>query len=306
MTGKKFKQSSVIFIAAIMIILWGNPSNSYSGGLKTSFAEVLLENLHIGKSYNIGKIANFPIEVFNTSPKRIQLTIKPVMPDKVKSGFEPIPDLGWITLSKTDFILDPDGSAKSDIIITIPDNKKYLGGKYEVNILSSGSKLGRKGMFGFEAALRSRLLFTVYKDKIDDTGVLDKQVNLNFDVLPLKSVVSNIITGVRTDLAEKGVILSIRNNNTDSFEYEIESLPIKDTVSSIPDDYIPCPDPQLLSFSDVNIKVGPKQTKYVKMYLDFPDKDDYRNKKYMFIVSMRVRNKSITGNRYIRVYVQTD
>ena len=40
------------------------------------------------------------------------------------------------------------------------------------------------------------------------------------------------------------------------------------------------------------------------MFLNFPDNQQYINKKYMFIVSVKIKNTKTTGTRYARVYVE--
>jgi hypothetical protein len=129
----------------------------YAGGLSTTFGEVKLENLKIGEEYSMEEAAEFPLVVQNTSDEQLAIKVEILYPKKeeLKEGFEPIPDISWISLEKEQFSLKPQEGAKTDVIIKIPNDKKYLGKKYQVYLWSHtvGRSLG--------VGLKSRLLFTI-------------------------------------------------------------------------------------------------------------------------------------------------
>ena len=129
-----------------------------AAGLSTGFSEVILENLELGKVYSTKEVAGLPLVVVNTGDEAVDLKIELLLPQEseLKEGFEPIPDLGWIKLEKTEFKnIKPDEAATTDVIITIPDDEQYLGKKYQVFIWSHtvGKRVG--------VGLKSKLLFTI-------------------------------------------------------------------------------------------------------------------------------------------------
>jgi len=127
-----------------------------AGGLSTTFSEVTLENLEIGKTYSTKEIAGLPLELVNTGKQPINLKIELVMPQEseLKAGFEPIPDLSWIKLEKSEFSnIKPNTSAITDVVLSIPNKEKYRGKKYQGFIWSHtvGGSIG--------IGLKSKLLF---------------------------------------------------------------------------------------------------------------------------------------------------
>lgn len=133
-----------------------------ASGLSTGFSEVVLDNLMIGKTYSTNETVNLPLLVVNTGAEAVDLKIEVIMaePSELKAGYEAMPDLSWIKLEKADFkeIL-PNEAAKTDVIISIPNDKRYSGKKYQVFIWTY--TVGRKVGVG----LKSKLLFSI-KDEI--------------------------------------------------------------------------------------------------------------------------------------------
>ena len=129
-----------------------------AAGLSSTFSEVKIENLSIGTSYSTTKEAGLPLNVVNTGDEPIDLKVDILLPEQseLKEGFEPIPDIGWITLENDEFKgVKPKDSAIADVNISIPDDPKYLGKKYQVFIWSHtiGKRIG--------VGLKSKLLITI-------------------------------------------------------------------------------------------------------------------------------------------------
>jgi len=139
---------SALFISA---------QTAFAGGLTTTFGEVLVENLPLAKAYSMEKEAKQPLIIVNTSGQVITLKIELLAPQEpeLKKGFEIIPDVNWIKVNKTEFTVEPGKSAKTDVIITVPDDPQYQGKKYQVFIWShtTGKAVG--------VGLKSKLLLTV-------------------------------------------------------------------------------------------------------------------------------------------------
>lgn len=145
---------TVLFISLFSI------QSAFAGGLSTAFGQVLVKNLPLGKDYSMETGAKTPLIITNTSNQKVNLKIEVLSPQEseLKEDFEPIPDIAWIKLSQKEFVVEPNQSAKTDVIISIPDDKKYLGKKYQVFIWSH--TVGR----AIGVGLKSRLLFTIMKD----------------------------------------------------------------------------------------------------------------------------------------------
>ena len=153
------KRSRVCLFLSALLLCVSTPL--YAGGLSTAFGELKVKDLKIGQEYSLEETADFPLIVKNTSDEVLELKVEVLYPKpkELKKGYQSIPDTSWITLGKTHFILKPEEEAKTDVIIKIPDDKKYLGKKFQVYLWSRtiGRSLG--------VGLKSRLLFTIASEQ---------------------------------------------------------------------------------------------------------------------------------------------
>lgn len=143
-----------LFLSVCLLCL---PLSLYASGLSTTFGEVKVENLKIGREYSMEEAVEFPLRVKNTSSEEIELKIEVLYPKdtELKEGYQTIPDISWIALKQDYFILGPGGEARTDVVIKVPDDESLFGKKYQVYLWSRtiGRSLG--------VGLKSRLLFTI-------------------------------------------------------------------------------------------------------------------------------------------------
>jgi len=154
---------NIILIILISIFIYNH--YAFAGGLSTTFGKVLVEDLPVGKAYSMEQESKTPLIITNTSSQKVKLVIKLLYPheSELEEGFEPVPDIEWIELSQTEFTIEPGESAKTDVIIHIPDEEQYRGKKYQMYIWShtTGTSIG--------VGLKSKLLFTVREEVAEET-----------------------------------------------------------------------------------------------------------------------------------------
>ena len=150
------KRILLVFLAVFFFV-----QPAFAGGLSTTFGEVLVENLPLGRDFSMEKEANVPLIITNTSSNKVRLRIDVLLPQEseLKEGFEAIPDIKWIGLKQKEFLVKPNQSAKTDVIISIPYDEAYLGKRYQVYIWSH--TVGR----AIGVGLKSKLLFTIREQK---------------------------------------------------------------------------------------------------------------------------------------------
>jgi len=128
------KKIVFILICAIFLIF----QLAYAMGLSTAFGRVKVDNIKVGQAYSMEMDAKRPFIVKNTSDMELALKIDVLLPKEKElvEGYEARPDTLWIETADDDWILSPEGEAVTDIIISIPDEEKYKGKKYQVYIWS--------------------------------------------------------------------------------------------------------------------------------------------------------------------------
>lgn len=127
------KISLILTLCAILI----SARVAHAMGLSTSFGRIIVENIRIGQSYSMQDNGT-PFMIENTGKERLKLKIDILIPEEAEliEGYLPLPDREWIVIGEDSFILPPQSKISTDIIITIPDDERYRGRKYQAYIWS--------------------------------------------------------------------------------------------------------------------------------------------------------------------------
>ena len=286
-----------------LILLVSFPKDGNAGGISTTFTEVVVRNLSIGKNYVIGQKIGRQLRVRNKSEDPIELKMEVLVPSKseLKEGYEPIPDASWIELEKDYFSVEPSKFALTDVIITVPSDKKYLGKKYQAYIWSH--TVG-KGKLPIALGLKSRLLLEISEKERD----LSQEFGGRFDfaVFPYEMVVENVKLGQVCDIKKVfGKVLELKNRSRYPHIYEIRSISAKRAGIEVESGYEDCADPDFLTFDKSKFGLKGKKKTRIKMYLNFPKREEYAGRKYIFVTRIRLLEEEFLLNRYLKLYVST-
>jgi hypothetical protein len=134
-------------------------------GISTNYTDIFIENLLIGKEYNLTVLYNQPLKVTNTGNKPVKVVILVQIPqkDNLKSDSIPIPDANWITVFPDKYILEPHKTVESDIKIKIPKNKELRNKKMQVNFEIYGYPTAENKGITVVPVLLSKLRFSIKK-----------------------------------------------------------------------------------------------------------------------------------------------
>ena len=237
-------------------------------GLKTTFVRASLENLRIGHSYNIREMANLPLAVYNTGDEPTGLVIEPTVPiaGETRQDYEPIPDASWITISCDSFAsLEPGALGMADVVITIPNDPRYSGKRYQAMIWSH--TVGR-GLVA--CGLKSEVLFTTSADS--------DRVTETLNMFP---------TEVITDQASaSGICLKISNPFEEARDVTLASVPPGASPVDLREGYGPAPDPSLLSIGQETLSVPAKGDVAVAINIAAAVRAKLAAGRYAFVVAM--------------------
>jgi hypothetical protein len=276
-----------------------------AGGLSTQLGEAVIENLQIGQTYNLRQLANLRLIVNNTSDYSVDLKMDVLYPDssELKKGSEFIPDISWVKLSKNLFQLAPNENALSDIILTIPEDDKYLGKKYQVTIWSHTLGGSGGGMF-LAYGLKTRIIFTTDTVKAAKSeAITSSDASVSFTLKPEEIFLDNVESGKIYDVEkQKGLVLKITNPGERERTFKLQSLTVGNSAATLTKEYEDAPNASYLNFSDSTFILAPQGTKTIKMYLNFPEKNEYSGKKYMFVIRAVAIDEKVTTGVYSRLY----
>ena len=301
--GKTCVGMRVYILTLFMILLLSLPKDGNTGGISTNFTEVTVRNLGIGKSYTIGQKIDRQLRVRNKGENSIELKMEVLIPSKseLKEGYEPIPDTSWIELEKDYFSIEPSKFAVTDVIVTVPIDKKYLGKKYQAYIWSH--TVG-KGNLPIALGLKSKLLLEISEQERD----LSREFGGKFDfaIFPDEMVLGNVKPGKIYDIKKVfGKLLEVKNCSPYSRIYEIKSISAEKAGIGVQNGYEDCPDTGFLTFDKSKFGLKGRKKAKIKMYLNFPEREEYAGKKYIFVIKIRLLEEEFLLSRYLKLYVTT-
>lgn len=294
-----------VLIALFLIISCSGYSRA-DGLAMHNYAEVLVENLQIGQTHSMTKLVNLPLEIVNQSKKTTTIEISVLKPNEknIKQGFDGIPDTSWIKIEPKQVEIPANGIYRTDVQIKIPDDELIMGKKYHANIQAKIIPDESKSMMRITMAVQGRFLFTVATRQ--RMGPKIPNDNLSFTAKPGRIMMKNLNLGKKYKIKnEDNQLFTISNENQKKMTMFVQSLDPSKTVMPIEKNYEPCPDPNFISFKKNEFDIKANRDKKIEAFIEFPNKAEYKGKKYQFIVSVTT-GKQTSYTRYLRVMIETE
>lgn len=298
----------VVFLATYHLLLtaevWAK------AGLQTKFGVVTIENLQPGVTYNTRELVNLPLVVRNTGDERITVRIDILYPDADSPALkiyncEVIPSTSWIQLTREEFEIDAGASEGTDVLVTIPDDDKYLGKRYQVNfhIRTITKKF-------IAPALMSNLRFSVARRRLTAEELAQREKvkllgKIDFDLVPTKAFIKDLPLGREVDLdKEMKQPLKLSNPNNDEFIYYLDVVGLQEVDMRAPPGYEELPQEMVL-LKEKEVRVLGDTIKRVKLSLKIPDEEKYRGKNFIFAIRAQVAGTPVELNQVARILITT-
>lgn len=297
--------SAAVAITAVSMLA---PLGANAGGLSTQIGEAVIENLQIGRTYNLVDLANLYLIVTNTGDASVNLKMDVLFPRENQLRLEamPIPDTSWVSMSQSWFDLSPGSKAQSEITIAIPNNRELLGKKYQFNVWSHTVPRDGEGM-SIAYGLRTRIIFTI--DSVvaeEDETIVASKSSTEFSLFPAEIYVDDVKLGDEFAVdRDSGIVLTLTNSSEHEQEIHLESRRISESVAYLTPGYRDTPDASFLTFDQNTIALPPNATRTIRMFLRFPEGDEYSGEKYMFIIHAYNEGHGVTSGVYSRLYAST-
>jgi hypothetical protein len=291
------------------------PENSPSpGGLKTDFGDVYIDNVGIGKTYNLRDLAGTPLKVTNIGMHTVNLTIdvqipteKMITPFRWEAGYRPIPAIDWVTLGQSQFIVPSGESAYTDVIIKIPDDPKLYGKKFQASIYSrtKGTNMIQVGVWSHIAlAIVQSPEMQAEIEKNRKRGFIG---NMDYTLLPDKMVIERMPLGQKLDIKkELKKTIMVANSGADPIKLRIKSVSLGSSPLSLQSGYQEG-DSSWLTIAKPSLEVEGSSFGDPGLSLTIPKKPENQHKKFMFVFKVEPENPDVVGVTYYgKLYVETE
>jgi hypothetical protein len=275
-------------------------------GLRTTFGEVRVRHLKIGQTYSLLQVLNLPLRIVNTGAERAEVRIETVAATAdLVQGYESAPD--WLRVPQSTFTIAPNREIAADLIVTIPNDQKLLGRRFQADIWSHTTNIS-----ALMVGLQSRLLIEVdstppTEEELKKKFVNEALSNLDFTISPVDSEISDVPLGRAVDLRkERKLAIKVVNPNDAPLTFRVRSIPQWESALPIPDGYEAAVNPQWLTPERELLKVDGNSIAQIGLRLNIDDAPALRGRHFLFLVSFEVLEQKISSRVYYRLLVNTE
>ena len=293
----------------VLFILIITAANAMALGLSVNPGEIIVDNLKIGESYDIAKLAH-PLLINYYGGAQMDMVMEIYPPKEPRPGYEVIPDTSWVLVDKELYTALPGEAVNVAVVLKIPNDEKYFGKKFDVRMrfLLKARGEGPGVSFGVSPAVETRILFSIYKEKGSQEEqdrleeVIAKSRNISFT--PTELILKDVPVGRKVDVKkELKKSMKLTNLNEDPIEMDIKCISAAGMSGGFPD-FTPV-DPSVITVEKNKIKVKSNQVEDVKIYLNFPDKKENHNGKFMAICEAAINTDVLKTQYRVRIFIIT-
>ena len=278
-------------------------------GLRTKFGQVRVKGIKIGQTYSLDRLLKLPLRIVNTGDETVDLRVDviPVSSGTATEGYEPVPDFSWVKLDRNDFTVEPGHEALTDVVVSIPDDPKLLGRRFEAHIWSrTKSTLG-----SFAVGVMSRLLLEISSIPPTEEELkkkfVDRQIaNLDFTLYPTEGAAEGVPLGVDFDLKkERRLAIKLVNPNDAEIRFKIRSMPLWESLLTPPAGFVEPPDYNWVRPSTDTVTVPGNSIKETSLIVNIPDLERYRGLGYFFSISVEALDQEASTRVFYKLAVKT-
>lgn len=285
-------------------------SSLYAGGISSPNGAMYLFNLKIGQEYSLKQLLGYPFQVTYRGKYPVDLKIDLIKPTTTSDNYEPIPDLSWIQLQKSEFSLDPGETAETDIIIKIPNDETLLGKKFHVSIApkTSAPKGDNRAWLAFSVGLICKLYLGIASKPptIEEIRELQKRRlsgYLDVSVSPNRIFLYDLKPDKKYDVTKQfNEVVKVINATSQKVNVEFASIKPSSRGILLLEDQLEIPDTSLLTIKPKKFKMIPDSVKSFKILLN--TKGFERGKKYLAVIQVRLFNQRLDVNNYVKLYIE--
>ncbi len=234
-------------------------------GVRTDFGDVLIENLGIGKTYNLRELAGKPLKITNQGRETLNLLIdvhipkeSEMLPERRHLGFKPIQSIDWITISQSQFVVPSGESAFTDVLINIPNDPKLYGKKFQGSIYSRSTGKGFLQLGVWSHIFISIVPDTKTQSKVEESRKQGFVGTMDYTLLPDKLILKNIPIGRSLDISKEiKRTIKLANSGTSAVQLRVKVIPLGDSPLALQEGFEEPKDIKWLATSADSFTVEP-------------------------------------------------
>ncbi|HEY8240034.1 MAG TPA: hypothetical protein VIH35_01245 [Kiritimatiellia bacterium] len=275
------------------------------GGLRTNYAKIVVDNLPIGHSISLTKLASLPLVVGNNFDAPISVTITSRTPTAPREGYEAIPDSSWVEPEVTTVELAAGAETNLDIVLHIPNDHYLFGRKFQADIVIHSSRDGEGGGVVFSYELAGNLLFSIAPTANDEAlaQAMATPLNAAYSLSPPRVDIFEVEPGDRVQvIGDSGGPVQLRNDSKDAQTFVLQSIDPGTTQ------FTPDPGSQYLGTADDvaipvdTLNLAPHETKALNLSVIVPQNANLHKGPLLYLVAVK-NGQTQTVEQYVKIYL---
>ncbi len=296
--------SKKLLVVVLLVLCIASVISAKIGILARFADDVILENIQVGKAYNLRELGNLPYKVTNVGDATTDIIIEASIPVEatIRLGYEAVPDPMWIKIIPDKFRLRPNESGSSEIILTIPNKSEYVSRNFQVYI--SARTVGT-GFLAAGAGHRLRFSTGVGPETLIGEKKKKAMIELNLDFKPVSIYLNELELGKKVK-SNKHKAKQLKIINWASSAIELKLLSVKYDIGNLPSGYEPSPDPSWLTIETDKLKLKGDAIRNVVYSIKIPEEESNYDRKFAFLIKAMIVDADIPLELYSSIYVKTE
>lgn len=270
---------------AALAVCWATQALAGRMGLRTEMGEMRLDGVTVGKPHNLRARGNlrYVLENEGDAPVEAAITVLQPEPKVLREGYESIPDPSWIRIIPDRTLLPVGGGTRSEIIVAVPDDPRWIGRRYQASIMSA-----TRGTGMISAAVRSYLLISTDGPEPGARVVEIPDFSLEPNLLMVDPE------------AKEGRPLRVVNKSKTKLKI-VFSVDVSGPLG-VPKGYEPLPPSARAKISPKSLKLKPGEQGDYKLEIRLPPQE--RGKRHAVFVKARVEGYPVEVEQYVTALIE--
>lgn len=268
--------SAAVGLFVVVPILSADVANI---GLTNRYVDVVLQNISMGRTYEIGRVQSQKFSVSNQGKTTLSLKVEKEIPDAsfLKPGYESIPDPSWLNVSPAHFKLDPGESLTGRITLRVPKDARWKGRHYQASLWTHSAD------GPMAVGIRSYIRFSIETGQPPITEAIEKSANVKIALSPGANL--NALAGVKSEIGT----VTVKNENQYAVTIRVRSVHSRGERLS---NAIQTPNPEFVKLSSELVDVPARSSMKIALFADIPAGGAHFGKTYAFSIRAEELNNS--------------
>ena len=250
---------NLIKIIVLFLLVFSAAGSLWAAALTVNYADIVLENLQPGVPVSLLQRTGIALGVNNIDTLGANVFFDVLIPNKNQliEGYEPIPDIKWLKLERSNSWIKANQSDNFDLILYAPYDQKLFGKKYQAILMVYA--LEGIGMLKSNIKTKVLLSFTAERYKIEalEQKINEDQTNNKIIMIyPKMTSVAEVNLKKKLDFSR----LVVTNNSTEKMALTLYAI----VLGNIP------AEAGLVKFKNPRIELNNKESRSIDLTIDFP------------------------------------